>query len=148
MCDGSPLDGPEGSSIWMVTHCLRLLDEDFAADQYRRARKELGRELMGFGWSREWPVTWRGSRDIDSGAVIPGLEISAGGSGMAFIGASSFQDFEFLTRLHTTLDFAAFPKREQGRLKYCASNQVGDAALLYAMVLGPIWEKVKQGAKP
>ena len=148
MFDGSHLDGPEGSSIWMVTHCLRLLDEDFARDQYRRAHKELGCALMGFGWSREWPAAWQGARDIDSGAVIPGLEISAGGSGVAFIGASSFQDLEFLSNLHTTLDFAAFPKREQGRLKYCASNQVGDAALLYALVLGPLWEKVKQGVKP
>ena len=148
MWDGSPLDGPEGSSIWMIAHCLRLLDEGFACDQYRRARKELGRELMGFGWSREWPMAWQGARDIDSGAVIPGLDISAGGSGLAFIGASSFQDLEFLSKLHTTLDFAAFPKRDEGRLKYCASNQVGDAALLYAMVLGPIWEKVKQGARP
>jgi len=146
--DGTPLDGPEGSSIWMVTHCLRLLDEEFARDQFRRARRELGRELMGFGWSREWPVSWKGARDIDAGAVIPGLEISAGGSGMAFIAASSFADHQFLSSLHTTLDFAAFPKHEGGRLKYCASNQVGDAALLYAMVLGPIWEKAKQGIKP
>jgi hypothetical protein len=35
-----------------------------------------------------------------------------------------------------------------GRLKYCASNQVGDAALLYAATLGPLWQKVKTGAKP
>jgi len=40
--EGRSLDGPEGSSIWMVAHCLRLIDEDFAGDQYRRARKELG----------------------------------------------------------------------------------------------------------
>ncbi|HEX5400453.1 MAG TPA: hypothetical protein VFY06_15500, partial [Verrucomicrobiae bacterium] len=40
--DGTPLDGPEGSSIWMVAHSLQLLDADFARDQYQRARKELG----------------------------------------------------------------------------------------------------------
>jgi hypothetical protein len=38
--------------------------------------------------------------------------------------------------------FAACPSRRGGRLRYCASNQVGDAALLYAAVLGPVWEKV------
>jgi hypothetical protein len=37
---------------------------------------------------------------------------------------------------------AAFPSRKNGRLKYCASNPVGDAALLYASVLGPLWKKV------
>jgi hypothetical protein len=145
--DGRPLDGPEGSSIWLVAHCLRLVDEDFAQDQYRRARKELGRSLAGFAWSHEWPASWNGPMDIDSGPVIPVLEISAGASGMAFIGASSFGDAGYLTALAATLDFSAFPLLKEGRLKYCASNQVGDAALLYAAVLGPLWEKATHGGK-
>jgi len=62
---------------------------------------------------------------------------------MAFIGASAFDDDVYLSSLAATLDFAAFPTHKDGRLKYCASNQVGDAALLYAAVLGPLWEKVK-----
>jgi len=144
---GTPLDGPEGSSIWMAAHCLRLVDEDFARDQYRRARKELGRTLGGFAWSREWPVSWQGPMDVDSGAVIPWLDIGAGASGLAFIGASSFGDANYLAPLHATLDYAAFPKREDGRLKYCASNQVGDAVLLYACVLGPVWDKVKEAKR-
>jgi hypothetical protein len=140
---GQPLDGPEGSSIWMVTHFLRLLDDNFAKDQYGRARKELRREMAGFAWSREWPASWKGQEDIDSGPVIPFFEISPGASGMAFIGASAFGDVEFLAPLAATLEFSAFPSRSAGRLKYCASNQVGDAALLYAAVLGPLWDKVK-----
>ncbi len=143
--DGQPLDGPEGSSIWLAAHCLRLLDEDFARDQFLRAKKELGREVMGFAWSREWPTSWRGPLDIDSGAVIPLLEASAGGSGLAFVGASSFGDQDYFSKLQTSLDFAAFPIQEQGRLRYCASNQVGDAVLLYAEVLGPMWDKIKSG---
>jgi hypothetical protein len=139
---GEPLDGPEGSSIWMVAHCLRLVDEDFARDQYQRARRELRRQMAGFAWSREWPTSWKGAMDIDSGIVIPVLEISPGASGMAFIGASSFDDADFLSSLVATLDFSAFPSSKEGRLRYCASNQVGDAALLYATVLGPLWEKV------
>ncbi|HVV01274.1 MAG TPA: hypothetical protein VHH88_07910 [Verrucomicrobiae bacterium] len=139
--DGTPLDGPEGSTIWMVAHCLRVVDATFARDQYQRARKELGRVLLGFGYGTEWPVSWQGPRDIDSGMVIPGLEVSAGSSGMAFMAASSFQDWKFLQALNTTLDMAAFPSRRDGQLKYCASNQVGDAALLYASVLGPLWAR-------
>lgn len=141
--DGKPLDGPEGSSIWLVAHCLRLIDEDVAADQFRRARKELGRDLMGFAWSREWPESWRGPLDIDSGAVIPLLDASAGGSGLAFVGARSFGDEDYYSKLRTSLDFAAFPVRRDGGIRYCASNQVGDAVLLYAEVLGPLWEKIK-----
>jgi hypothetical protein len=145
--DGAHLDGPEGSSIWMTAHALRLIDEDFARDQYARARKELGRELMGFAWSREWPKSWKNGMDVDSGMVIPVLEVSAGGSGLAFVGASSFGDARYLDKLQTTLDFAAFPVRRAGRVQYCASNQVGDAVLLYASVLGPVWEKVQTGSK-
>jgi len=145
MIDGSPLDGPEGSTIWMVAHCLQVVDEVFARDQYQRARKELGRITAGFGYGVEWPAAWQGPRDIDSGAVIPVFEVSAGSSGMAFIAASSFHDWEFLRALATTVDMAGFPSRSHGQLKYCASNQVGDAAILYATVLGPLWERT---AKP
>jgi hypothetical protein len=146
--DGTPLDGPEGSTIWMVAHSLQLLDEEFARDQYQRARKELGEITLGFGYAHEWPKSWKGPADVDSGPIIPFFEISAGSSGMALIGASAFDDDKFLKSLAVTLNFAAFPSRTHGRLKYCASNQVGDAALLYAATLGPLWQKVKTGARP
>lgn len=145
---GQPLIGPEGSSLWMVAHSFQLLDEDFARDQYQRARKQLGAVTLGFGYAHEWPETWRGDADIDSGPIIPVFDVSAGSSGMAFIGASAFGDDKFLASLAATLDFAGFPSRTGGRLKYCASNQVDDAALLYAATLGPVWEKVKTGTKP
>jgi hypothetical protein len=138
-------DGPEGSSIWAALHFLRLVDDDFARAQYALARRELARGLGGFAWSREWPRSANAGEaalDIDSGMIIPGLDISAGGSGMAFIGASSFGDSDYLGRLHATLDFAAFPLREGGGLRYCASNLVGDAVMLYAGVLGPVWNRV------
>jgi hypothetical protein len=141
--DPAPLDGPEGSSIWMIAHVLQLLDPDFARDQYQRARAELGRTTLGFGYATEWPASWTGQADIDSGPVIPVFNISAGSSGMALIGASAFSDKKFLSALTTTLDFAAFPSRAGGKLKYCASNQVGDAAFLYAATLGPLWQKVQ-----
>ena len=139
--DGTPLDGPEGSTIWMVVHCLNVVDETFARDQYQRARKELGRTVLGFGYGTEWPSSWQSPKDIDSGMVIPGFEVGAGSSGTAFIAASTFQDWHFLRALNATLDMAAFPYRKNGQLKYCASNQVGDAAILYASVLGPLWER-------
>lgn len=143
--DAQLLDGPEGSSIWMVAHCLQAVDEDFARDQYQRARKELGEITLGFGYAHEWPASWHGPADIDSGPIIPVFNISAGSSGTAFVAATAFGDEVFLRSLAATLDFAAFPSRTAGRLKYCASNQVGDATLLYAATLGPIWEKVRAG---
>ena len=46
--DGAPMAGPEGSSIWMVAHSLQLLDEDFARDQYQRAREGAWRRHAWF----------------------------------------------------------------------------------------------------
>jgi hypothetical protein len=145
--DGTPQIGPEGSSLWMIAHGLQLLDEDFARDQYERTRKEMSGNALGFGYAREWPDSWKGPADIDSGPIIPGLDISAGSSGMAFIGATAFGDDRYFSALNATLDFAGFPTRKNGALKYSASNQVGDAVLLYAATLGPVWERVKFKSK-
>ena len=144
--DGQALSGPQGSSLWMVSHALQILDADFARDQYARTRRELGEITLGFGYAHEWPASWKGPANIDSGPVIPVFNISAGSSGMAFIGASAFNDEPFLKSLAATLDFAAFPSKKSGQLKYCASNQVGDAAFLYAATLGPLWEKIEARA--
>ena len=146
--EGHAIDGPEGSTIWTAAHFLQLVDADFARDQYRRARTELGRSLLGFGYAREWPVSYVGPQDVDSGPVVPLLDASPASSGLALAGAATFGDAGFFLELCASLDFAAFPLERGGELRYCASNQVGDAVMLYAMVLGPLWKKVSEGARP
>lgn len=141
---GYPIDGPEGSTIWMAAHCLQIVDEAFAEDQYRRACRELRASWLGFAWAREWPESWKGPADVDSGPIIPFFEISAGSSGMAFLGAASFHDDAYYNALVTTLKFSALPVERDGQLKFCASNQVGDAVLLYSTVMGPLWEEVRR----
>ncbi|HVT89720.1 MAG TPA: hypothetical protein VHD56_12765 [Tepidisphaeraceae bacterium] len=138
--NGETMDGPEGSSIWMISHMLQIVDPDFANDQYRRARQQIGQSILGFGYAKEWPASWQGHEDIDSGPIMPIVGASAGSSGLAVLGAAAFGDDEFLQQLLTTLEFAAFPERKSGELRYAASNQVGDAVLLYAMVNGPFWK--------
>lgn len=144
--DSTPLPagaGPEGTSIWMACNMLQVVDAEFAADQYRRARKELGRSVLGFGYSREWPQTSEGTMDIDSGPIMPMFEASASASGLAFLGAAGFHDVQYLTQLITSLNFAGFPVKQGDTLQYQASNPVGDAVLLYALVQGPLWEKTR-----
>ena len=138
---GDQLDGPEGSSIFMTAHCLQLIDPEFAADQYRRARRELRGQWFGFAFAREWPRSWSGPQDIDSGPTIPLIGANAGASGMAILGAAAFGDDDYLRALLTALNLAGFPSEQDGRLRYLASNQVGDALLLYALVQGPLWKK-------
>jgi len=140
--DGQWYDGPEGSSIWMTAHNLQLLDEDFARDQYQRAREQLVCRALGFTYAREWPPSWPNVMDVDSGPVIPVFDASPGSSGMAFIGAGAFDDRPLLAGLLTSLRFAAFPERDKDGLRYHASNQVGDAVLLYSLVQGPLNEKI------
>lgn len=142
---GQVNDGPEGSSIWMAAHCLQLIDPDFARDQYQRARNLIGRTMLGFGYAREWPNSWTGPQDVDSGPIVPIVGASSGASGLALVGAAAFDDQPFLQALHTSLNFAAFPIRDGGALRYGASNQVGDAVLLYSCLEGPMWERVRQG---
>jgi hypothetical protein len=140
--EGRVNDGPEGSTAFLVAHCLRLVDPEFARDQYRRARRELTRTALGFGWAREWPTSWEGPRDIDSGVVIPVLGASPSASGLALLGSLSFGDKDAARALLASLELGAVPIRDEQGLRYAASNQVGDAVLLYALVGGPLWSKV------
>jgi hypothetical protein len=142
--DGVPLDGPEGSSIWMSAHNLLVIDEAFAHDQYERARRELGVSFLGFGWAREWPESVPGHTDVDSGPIVPLIHASAGSSGLALLGASAFRDERWLGSLLASLELAGFRDESSGR--YRASNEVGDAVLLYALSAGPLWQRVNQDA--
>jgi hypothetical protein len=76
--------------------------------------------------------------DVDSGAIVPFIDASAGSSGLALLGASAFEDEEYLGGLLRSLELAGF--REGGR--YQASNAVGDAVLLYSLTNGPLWRQV------
>lgn len=143
---GEPLDGPEGSSIFLVTSCLALLDPALGRRQYELAKDHLLRNLLGFGWSREWPDTWRGPADVDSGPIIPLLDASAGASGLAFVGAGAYDDTEVMSALLASLELAGFPTWNGEQLSYAASNQVGDAVLLYALVQGPLWRLARGAA--
>lgn len=138
---GAPLDGPEGSTLWLSAHMLQVVDPDFANDQYRRARAELGHLALGFGWAAEWPRALKNVDDVDSGPTIPLLEANAGSSGLALVGAAAFHDDAFLDGLVTSLGFAAFPVRDDAGLRYAAGNHLADAVLLYALVEGPLWER-------
>jgi len=141
-------DGPEGSSIWMTAYGLSFINEAFARDQYDRARREIGRTLLGFGYAIEWPQSWPGPGDIDSGPIVPVLGASAGSSGLALLGAAAFGDREFHRCLSASLGFAAFPIKDRYGLRYAASNTVGDAVMLCSTVLGPLRDAVKARRKP
>lgn len=137
-------DGPEGSTIWLVAHCLQLIDPEFAREQYFKARQQLRSGFLGFGYAYEWPGG-KGHDDVDSGPIIPIINLSAGSTGLAFLGAASFDDHEYLTELYRSLEMGAFPVQTEHGIRYCASNAVGDAVLLYSITQGPAWQKIMSG---
>ncbi|MEJ7597725.1 MAG: hypothetical protein WKG01_07445 [Kofleriaceae bacterium] len=136
---GDVREGPEGSSLWLVAAMLRIVDDDFARDQYQRARAVLRGGLAGFGWAREWPASAPGTDDIDSGPTVPIVGANAGSSGLALVGAYAFGDEDFARELGASLEFAGFPIA--GR--YAAGNQLADAAIAYARASGPLWERAR-----
>jgi len=143
--EGKPIYGPEGSSIWFVCHMLDVVDPAFASDQYARAKRVLRGSVGGFDHAREYPKHWHGSNAIDSGVVVPGIDVSAGSTGMACLAASTFGDREFLDGLASTMDFGGFPVEDKTGLHYAAGNQVSDAVYLYASTMGPVWERLRGG---
>lgn len=140
---GAPLDGPEGSTLWLAAHMLDLLDPPFAREQYERARAELGHLAFGFGWASEWPASLRNLDDVDSGPSIPLVDANAGSSGLALLGAAAFDDDAFLDGLVRSLELAAFPSTDDTGRTYLAGNQLADAVLLAALTEGPLWHAVK-----
>ena len=70
--------------------------------------------------------------------------ITADSLPLALVGARAFGDAAYTKQLVATLDLAAFPAKEGGGLRFAASNAVGDAVMLYALTLGPMWERARR----
>ncbi|MEZ4393029.1 MAG: hypothetical protein R3A48_18230 [Polyangiales bacterium] len=139
-------DGPEGSSIFLAAHMLQLVDPPLARAQYALARRALGVSALGFGWAREWPSGAAARADVDSGPTVPVLGANPGASGLALLGAAAFGDEAWLRELLTSVRLAAFPQRSPRGVTLAAGNAVGDAVLLYALTMGPLWRAAGAGA--
>jgi hypothetical protein len=126
----------------MACNMLQIVDAQFARQQYRLAKKALSADVLGFGYAREWPRGEKVSLDIDSGPIAPLLDISPSSTGLAAIGAAAFDDEDYFKGIFSSIEIGALPVSHNGQLRYCASNQVGDAVLLYAMTEGPLWNAV------
>ncbi len=140
--DGQHLDGPEGSSIWLSATNLWLVDPELAEGQYGLAKKELGRSVLGLGYAREWPTSWEGATDVDSGPIVPGIGASASSSGFALLASRAFGDQRWHRQLVRALDAADAIMAQDPELAAMADNAVGDAVILYAFSFGPLWEEV------
>ena len=103
-------------------------------------------------WASATPASGRrrtaGPRTSTPGRSIPGLDVSGGSSGLAFVAASSFGDHAFLGALTPPSNSPRFRAMRDGHLRYAASNQVGDAVVLYSKCSGRLWDAVAPGRRP
>jgi len=147
---GEPLDGPEGSTLWMTAHNLLVLDPEMAREQYALAKAQLGAGFGGLAWADEWPsddaFADRRGRDVDSGLVIPVLGASPGSSGMMVLAASAFGDEPQRDALLRSLQLGAFPTGSHGGTHFAAAGNIGNAVILYALRFGPFWERLEEEA--
>lgn len=129
---GHPMDGPEGSSIYLTAALLDRLEPGWGRHQYHLASEHLLRSFLGFGYSREWKG--RGVIDVDSGPIVPGFEAGSAASGLAIIAAAAFEDRDALQGLLASLWACAFPTWKGDALHFAASNAVGDSAMLFGLL--------------
>ncbi|MEM6928590.1 MAG: hypothetical protein AAF602_16760 [Myxococcota bacterium] len=140
---GEPLDGPEGSSLWLVAVNLQVLDRDLADTQYVGARKELLHGMLGLAWASEWPAREPRAGDIDSGPIVPGFDASPASSGFALLAANAFDDRSSYQRLVRALRAADVVLALDDRFaEEIASNPMGEVVLLHGMTFGPLWDRV------
>jgi hypothetical protein len=140
--NGYPIHGPEGSSIWMAVHCLHFVDPGFSKQQFALAKKTLFVKFLRFGFSREWPLSWKAQLDCDAGGIFALLQASPSASVFALLAARTFNDVEIAESVLASLQYGGLPSVKSGQMKFSSSNLVGDAAILYALVQGAIEEKV------
>ncbi|MCP4807560.1 MAG: hypothetical protein GY913_15235 [Proteobacteria bacterium] len=140
--DGDWMDGPEGSTIWLTAVNLRLLHPELAQSQYDHARTELGGTLLGMGYAREWPASWVGHIDVDSGPIVPGIDASPSSSGFALLASAAFDDAGWNRQLVRAFNASDAIIQVDPTMAAMADNAVGDAVLLYAFSFGPLWDKV------
>lgn len=135
-------DGPEGSSIWLVAMVLRVLDPEWAQQQYQGARHHLGREVLGLGYAREWPQAAPAVVDIDSGPMVPFLDASASSSGFALVASRAFGDHAWHASLKAALLAANVMMVVMPSLAQAADNPVGQAVVHWGLVTGPLWQRL------
>jgi len=143
---GRPGEGPEGSSIFLVSVALQPLDPELARDQYDRARAALGQRFLVWGYAREWPAGAHAGVDVDSGPLVPGLQASASASGFALAASRGFEDREWNGQLVAGLGAAEAVMAVDPALARAADNPLGQAVVLWGLGFGPLWARLSPPA--
>lgn len=137
-----PQSGPSfdsrGSWVGWMSFYLPIVDQEFARDQYTRAKKHFFSKAFGFKVCREFPKGVNAIGDVDSGPVIFGA--SPSGTGFITGGAMHQKDYKSLNGFLTTAEFIGTSVSFGGKKHYLFSPLVGDAIML-AMKTAMVWDE-------
>jgi hypothetical protein len=134
--DGTPLGGPRGESLALMSYVLVEVDSTLARQQYDILRRNFVDYTLGVPGVREYPHGVHGPSDIDSGPIILGFSGPATvvGAGAAIANG----DAELATTLLATTEALGFPIEVAGRRLYAGGLlPVGDAFLAWARTAAP-----------
>ncbi len=132
--DGAPADEPRGSGTALGLFPLHYADPVLAEELYEGVKSSLAGTWAGFGVVREYPKSYSGKGDIDSGPVIFGYGLSA--TGFTIAGAMRYNDKDFMSRLLATARLFGAPVERGNRYEYVSGGPLGNA-ILFAMMTTP-----------
>jgi hypothetical protein len=119
---------PRGCATAWTALYLAQLDPAAAFDQYDRAVRWLGKDVLGVGGFREWPAGRAGSTDVDSGPVVFGVGVAASGLGLG--PARIFHDSGSYTTIRRSVLAFGVPAWLPSR-GYWAAPLLGEAILFH-----------------
>lgn len=131
--DKRPAHVPRGVAVMFSIPFLVHLDADFAANQYRQAKKHLVRRTLGLAAVREFVAGKEARPDVDSGPLAFGFGPSA--SGFAIAAAAAMGDIELLDALVRSSTLAGAPELKDGKLRFKIVPVVGQAIMLFGKTL-------------
>ncbi|UCC95263.1 MAG: hypothetical protein JSW40_00520 [Candidatus Omnitrophota bacterium] len=140
-----PLQTTRGSNIGWNSFFLPLIDEEYAQVQFKRFKKHMLRQCIGFAAFKEYPQGQWFRADRDTGPVIFGLGASA--TGFSIAGARWTNDESLLTALLRSIELFGISITKGNQRKYAVAPVVGDAILLAmktACRWRPLWKNPKQ----
>lgn len=129
--DGTPLDGPRGSSGALALTFLARIDRSWATEAWRAFRARFVTGVAGAVGVREFEKGSGRSGDVDSGPLLAGVSLSASAVGVAAARANG--DARLADDLLRQAEIVGLPVDLLGKRRYALGVvPVGDAFLAWA----------------
>lgn len=139
---GKPLQTCRGSNIGWNSFFLPLVDEKYALEQFKKFKKHMFFNFLGFAAFKEYPKGGWFRGDRDTGPVLFGLGSSA--TAFSLAGARWTNDVGVFSSLLRSIELLGVSIRKGTEKRYLAAPVFGDAIMLAmktACRWRPLWKE-------